>query len=142
MLPGGDKQTLPSGGLGNHITLTANEAATGENFGDQGAATQQFASISGTVFNDTNGNGTLDSGEVGIANVFVYVDTNDVGSFQAGDMEMETTSTGQYNFINLLPGTYIIRQIVPSGFTADSLADSVTVSAGEASTGNNIGDQA
>src|ERR1700691_6196457 len=68
------------------------------------------ANISGTVFNDANGNGVQDSGEAGIAGATVYIDSSNAGVFKVGDLETTTNSSGVYSFAGLAPGTYITRQ--------------------------------
>jgi len=146
ILPSGDKQTLPTLGYGNHVTLAANQAATGENFGDEATTvvTSPFlGTISGTVFDDANGNGKLDSGEVGIAGVTVYIDLTNAGSFKVGDIETTTDSSGDYSFSGLPAGTYVIRQILPSGDkqTAPSGANSIALTAGQIVTTANFGDE-
>ncbi|MEJ1959221.1 MAG: SdrD B-like domain-containing protein, partial [Nitrosomonadales bacterium] len=59
------------------------------------------ASLSGTVFNDVNFNGTLDSGEPGIAGVTLTLTGTDL----LGNTVNQTTttdSTGKYSFTGLL----------------------------------------
>jgi subtilase family serine protease len=51
------------------------------------------ASISGTVFEDANGNGTLDSGEIGQAGVTVFDDTNNNGVLDSGGGQSTISST-------------------------------------------------
>ena len=145
ILPGGDKQDYPTLGYGNHVTLAAGQAVTNANFGDQSSAVV-LASISGTVFDDANGNGIQDSGESGIAGVVMYIDLDNAGVFQSGDPETTTNSAGVYNFTGLAAGTYIVRQIVPSGDKQTSptkgYGQHVTVAAGQAASGANFGDGA
>ena len=74
-------------------------------------------SISGTVFNDSNGNQKLDNAETGIAGWEVYIDLNNNGKFISGDPETTTDAEGDFTFNGLLPGTYIVRVIAPSGWS-------------------------
>jgi SdrD B-like domain/PKD domain len=151
ILPTGDKQTSPASGLGNHVTITGNQGAANENFGDQGSAvvtpptTTSGGSISGTIFNDANGNGKQDSGELGIAGVTAYNDATNAGVFKAGDMEATTNSAGVYTFSGLSAGTYIIRQLLPSGdkqtLPSGGLGDHVTLASKQVVTNANFGDQ-
>jgi uncharacterized protein (DUF2141 family) len=147
ILPSGDKQTAPSNGFGNHVTLAANQAATGANFGDEGTTVvtspSLLGTISGTVFDDANGNGKLDSGEVGIAGVTVYIDLTNAGSFKVGDIETTTDSSGDYSFSGLPAGTYVVREILPSGDkqTAPASANTITLTAGQIVTAANFGDE-
>ncbi|HLO51892.1 MAG TPA: SdrD B-like domain-containing protein [Kamptonema sp.] len=73
-----------------------------------------------TVFkyNDQNVNGRFDQGEAGIAGVQVYIDANDNGVVDAGEQSVTTNSAGQAAFTNLPAGNYVVREVVPTGFTA------------------------
>jgi uncharacterized protein (DUF2141 family) len=110
-----DIAAYPLGGLGNHVSLTIDEAVTGVDFGDivgQGPT----GVIAGTVFNDLNGNGVQDTGELGLGGVTVYLDLNNAGVFQAGDPQTTTDATGVYAF-TVFYGSYIVRQMLPAGDT-------------------------
>ena len=147
ILPSGDTQTLPTRGYGNHVTLAANQSATNINFGDENSTvvTPPGGSISGTVFNDANGNGKQDSGELGIANVSVYIDTTSAAVFKTGDPETTTNASGVYTFTGLSAGAYVVRQILPSGDkqTLPTLGygNHVTLTTGQAVINANFGDQ-
>jgi hypothetical protein len=97
--------------------------------------THDTGMIFGQVFNDLNNNGVLDAGslESGIPNVTVYLDLNNSGSYVAGDPTAVTDSQGYYHFADVAPGTYTLRQVVPSGYTATPASIPVSVSAGLAS---------
>lgn len=97
--------------------------------------TQDTGMIFGQVFNDLNNNGVFDAGslESGIPNVTVYLDLNNSGSYVAGDPTAVTDSEGYYHFADVTPGSYTLRQIVPSGYTATPASLSVSVTAGLAS---------
>jgi uncharacterized delta-60 repeat protein len=116
ILPSGDKQTFPTLGYGNHVTVAAGQTATGVNFGDQKAAVA-LGSISGTVFNDANGDGKLDDGETGISGWEVYLDLDNNGKFVSGDPQTATDADGDFAFNDLLPGTYIVRVVAPAGWS-------------------------
>jgi Ca2+-binding RTX toxin-like protein len=68
------------------------------------------ASISGTVFNDTNGNGVLDAGEEGIQGRVVYIDSNKDGILDNGEPSTTTDAAGYWQFTGLSAGTYRIRE--------------------------------
>jgi uncharacterized protein (DUF2141 family) len=89
-------------------------------------------SIAGTVFEDVNGNGTQDSGELGLAGWTVYLDQNRNGRFDTGEPSTASTSAGSYAFNNLSPGTYTVAQILQSGWRQTSPAFSASYSANEA----------
>jgi len=81
------------------------------NFGDS-----QEGGISGVVFNDMNGNKVRDEGEDGIANVPLELLDAD------GDV-LETVNTdpqGSFNFSDIMPGTYQVRETDLEGYTSTS----------------------
>jgi hypothetical protein len=106
--------------------------------------TQDTGMIFGQVFNDLNNNGVFDAGslESGIPNVTLYLDLNNSGSYVAGDPTAVTDSQGYYHFSDVVPGSYTVRQIVPSGYTATPASFPVAVSAGLASETAAIADYA
>ncbi|MBE9078258.1 putative Ig domain-containing protein [Romeria aff. gracilis LEGE 07310] len=81
-------------------------------------------------------------------NVTVYLDLNENGVLDVDEPFQITKSTEetnfgdsryQFSFDDLLPGTYTIRQVIPSGYTQTSpssysFVDTVTVAGGEAFT--------
>ena len=90
------------------------------------------ASVSGTVYNDANGNGSFDVGEAGISGVTVSRDGT-------GTTSTTTNGAGLYTFSSLAGGTYSIDYTVPAGFANTGTKPlSVTVAAGATSTGNNF----
>jgi hypothetical protein len=123
--PTGYTQTSPTGA--NTVSLTTNQAATGENFVDSPVSTST-ASISGSVNKVVNGVTSVFSG------VEVYLDLTDSGTLASSDPTTTTGSSGTYSFSNLAAGTYHVREVVPSGYTqtSPSGAISTTVTSGQA----------
>jgi hypothetical protein len=78
-----------------------------------------YTSISGTVFNDANGDGAQDDGELGIAGVTVFVDSNNNGILDSGEISTTTDASGDYTLTGLTAGTYVIRQILTQRTRAD-----------------------
>ncbi|MEM9927933.1 MAG: SdrD B-like domain-containing protein, partial [Cyanobacteria bacterium P01_D01_bin.50] len=74
------------------------------------------AQIKGTVWNDLNDDGVLDSGEQGQAEVQIYLDTNNNGVLDADEPVTTTDESGKYEFTSLEPGTYIVREVIPQRF--------------------------
>ena len=74
------------------------------------------AQIKGTIWNDLNANGVLDSGEQGQAEVQIYLDTNNNGVLDTDEPVTTTDESGKYEFTSLEPGTYIVREVIPQGF--------------------------
>jgi hypothetical protein len=74
--------------------------------------------ISGTIYNDLNGNGSRQSGENGLPNVTVFLDKNGNGLLDTGEPKTLTSAAGLYTFSNLPVGAYKVREIVPATFRA------------------------
>ena len=82
----------------------------------------QAADISGKVVNDANANGALDSGEVGLTSVTVslYTDPNGDGNPADGTLVAVTStdSNGNYDFLGLNTGHYVVVETDPTGYTS------------------------
>ncbi|MBU2447491.1 MAG: CIA30 family protein [Bacteroidetes bacterium] len=70
------------------------------------------AKVCGIVFNDINGNGVKDAGEVGIANVVMKL----WGTSANLIATTLTDAQGKYNFLNVSNGQYHVQEIDPSGY--------------------------
>ena len=75
------------------------------------------------VWIDTNNNGRWDTGELPYENatVRIYADFNNDGV--ADGAVISTTSTdsaGHYSFTRLIPGTYLIEMVLPSGYSSST----------------------
>ncbi len=66
-------------------------------------------SLSGTIFNDTDGDAVRDSSEMGIGGFRVYLDKNNNKKFDKGEIGTRSTSTGRYLFYDLLAASYMVR---------------------------------
>jgi len=100
----------------------------------------QTALISGNVFNDANGDKIKNSGEAGQASVTVYLDLDNNGEFDFFDVKTTTDAKGNYQFAAPF-GTFVIRETAPNGFTQTTPVLTLTVTKGQTSTGNNIGNK-
>lgn len=139
-MPAGMMQTFdPDGTKDNTYTrgLSTGESYLGADFGyDDGGK------IGDLVWNDANGNGMQDVGEMGIANITVslYKDANANGIIDTGDTLLTTTSTdasGAYSFIGLPAGSYLVAadgtdpQMPMDYEPTTSAAVAVTLTAGQ-----------
>jgi len=125
-----------------NMNLSAARTFGGIEFGSQAIP----ASLSGTVFNDADGDGVRDAIEAGRAGVNVYLDTNGNRVREANERFVTTDSLGNYALDNL-PAltTYNLAIEVPPGLlqsfpTAGSLGRyQVTLGAGEMRAALNFG---
>ncbi len=135
-----DAALTPSGGI-----IAVGDAAESEGSSGIGLVRYNITftdTVSGTVFNDLNGDGTQESGETGLAGRTVYADLNNNGQLDAGEPFTLTNSSGNYMLSDLPSGAEIIRQVLPSGWQESYPAlgggNHVTVGA-TAVTGANFG---
>lgn len=78
---------------------------------------RQRGSISGTKWNDMDGDGVKDAGEPGLPNWTINLDANADGIV---DSTAVTDGSGQYKFENLRIGTYRLREVAQPGWTQTS----------------------
>ncbi len=86
---------------------------SGDNNPDIDAGYFQFATIGNFVWEDINGNGIQDGGEPGIDGVTVTLTGND-GFGNPVNLNVVTAGGGMYQFINIVPGTYMLKFALPS----------------------------
>lgn len=113
-------ETAPTFG-DNYTALVYSGTATSvHDFANFNLTVMIPAELSGTVFNDVNGNGLRDTGETGLADRTVFIDQNGNGTLDTGEPNVITLADGGYNFSNVLPGTVSIVEQATLGwqFTA------------------------
>ncbi len=96
----------------------------------------QAVTLSGEVFDDTNDDGSLTSGESGLSGWTVDL-------FQGSSLVASTTtdSGGNYSFPNVGPGSFTIKDELQAGYVAtNSNALAVTTSSGHDVSGLDLGD--
>ncbi|MDP7348482.1 MAG: SdrD B-like domain-containing protein, partial [Phycisphaeraceae bacterium] len=108
VVPAGFTQTTPE----THSVTVADQQITPDinfgNFGNSGLVT-----ISGMKYEDQDGDGVKDAGEPGLQGWTIYIDANDSGTLDAGETSAVTNVSGEYEFTGLLPGTYIVAEVLP-----------------------------
>ena len=85
-----------------------------------GTVVTSGATLTGTVFNDANGNRLRDAGENGVAGQQVYLDLQGLDALVAGDPVATTDANGIYTFTNLSAGNYLVRPVPQSGHVITS----------------------
>jgi protocatechuate 3,4-dioxygenase beta subunit len=99
-------QTAPQGG--SQLVTVQDKDITGIDFGNKVSATY---SISGTKFNDQNGNGAKDANEPGLEGWNIQL--------SQGGSVINSTSTaadGSYKFTGLAPGSYAVGEVLQTGW--------------------------
>ena len=84
-------------------------------------------SISGTKFNDLNRNGILDVGEPGLPGFTIYIDINRNNILDSSEPSTLTDVRGSYQFNDLQPNTYILREVPQPGLVATQVPNPVTI---------------
>jgi subtilisin family serine protease len=107
--------------------LTAAELAGGPSNLDAGAVQRFQAEIKGRVYIDANANHAFDIGEHGLAGWTVYLDDNNNGVLDAGELSTTTSAdepitpgtdeTGAWSFAQAPPGVHKIRLVPQPGYT-------------------------
>ena len=101
------------------VVVSAGQNVTGPNF-----AELQNGGLSGFVWNDTNNDGKIDFDEVGIVNVTVKLTGTDIFGHSVSLSDV-TDIDGEYSFTNLVPGSYALTEVSPSGQDFSNAPDSV-----------------
>ncbi|HOX39641.1 MAG TPA: SdrD B-like domain-containing protein [Candidatus Brocadiia bacterium] len=123
----------------HHVVIAEGEDITGLDFGNQ--LTGATGSASGFKFLDLNSNSGPDEGEPGMAGIRIYNDANDNGVFDDGELSVLTAEddpltdvdeTGTWSLSDLLPGHYILREVLPAGYFTPNSSQGFTITeAGE-----------
>ena len=134
VVPRGYEQTLPEIflckahfciGRGHMVNITPGQTVKNIDFGNQ-PVSAQLGSIHGQKWLDRNGNGQLEAGEPRLPGVRIYIDLNNNGRPDRNEPRTVTrrdnprtdfNEGGRYRFDNLVAGEYVVREIVPNGFT-------------------------
>ena len=126
-------------------TSAVSESNEGNNYYERTitvGASNPTGEIHGAKWSDLDGDGAWDSGEPGLANWKIYIDSNGNGQWDTGEPSQLTDSTGNYAFTALAAGTYAVGEVQQSGWTqtcpggpsGTSGASSASATAGPATT--------
>ncbi len=68
--------------------------------------------ISGFKWNDLNGDGVWDANEPGLPDWTIYIDENNNGQLDSGELSTTTSGDGSYQFVGLPPGVYTVAEVM------------------------------
>jgi hypothetical protein len=97
-----------------------------------------LATASGTIYDDVNHNGILDSPDLGIAGRTAYLDLNSNNSFDVGEPSATSGTGGRFYVTTDGAPDSALRQVLPSGWTASG-PTSYSVLGGQFSSNKNFG---
>jgi glucose/arabinose dehydrogenase len=148
VLPSGWRQTRPAPGNAFTINLGPGQVAGGYDFaatndGSTPPPTGGTISFSGYVIKDSNADGAWSRGEFGIAGRTVWLDADNDNILDATERRLTTASNGKYVFSDVAAGTYVVRQVLATGWRQTRPAPGngfvVTLSAGQSRGGLDFG---
>ena len=93
------------------MLVDSGQLVTGNDFADSGTA-----QVSGTVYQDRNVNLRIDGADARRGGAIVYVDLDQNGQLDPGDLRTVTDMYGTYGFEGLANGTYQVRLNPVPGF--------------------------
>jgi protocatechuate 3,4-dioxygenase beta subunit len=103
----------------NNIPLLVGERGVNYDFGEQPPVVNPGKTwLSGHVYVDANNSNDLENGEGGLGGIRIEL-------WKGGIKIAETTTdaTGSYQFLNIDPGTYTVKETQPAGYTSTEEAD-------------------
>jgi subtilisin family serine protease len=100
----------------------AGRVATGGRLNALGTLRALTNSVSGVVYEDSDGNGSRGAAEAPLAGRTVWLDLDGDQTPDAGEPTRTTDAAGGYRFAGLRAGTYAVRQVVPSGWVGTAPA--------------------
>ncbi len=138
-------ETAPTFGDNYTATVFSGAETVAHDFANFNLSTLVSGSVSGTVWNDLNANGLLDTTpttEPGLGGRVVFADANANGILDATDPQATTKTDGTYTISGIAPGTINIYDVIPTGWHATSPVTgirSLVLKNGENVTGVNYG---
>ncbi len=134
-----DGEECPNGTMGYGLEIAdIPNAGAGETYDGLRFGNWQYGSISGYKWEDTNADGVFGDDESGIEEWTMQLYNSD------GDMIDETTTDedGWYSFKDLIPASYVVREVQEDGWTPITPSSGeyqITLTSGEESEDNNFG---
>jgi hypothetical protein len=99
------------------------------------AKSEDGGGIMGRKWHDMNRDGNSGPGEPGLPEWTIWLDVNQNGVYDASDLQTQTNPIGVYSFSGVNPGSYIVGEMLQSGwnqtFPAGNGMHTVTVSASQ-----------
>jgi outer membrane protein OmpA-like peptidoglycan-associated protein len=92
----------------------------------------------GTVYNNTAGDGTHHAGESGLAGVTVYADMTNAGHYVAGDPTTTTDASGYYLLPGVAAGSHPLSVVLPAGYECTSPASPCSYTVNFSTTANAV----
>jgi hypothetical protein len=117
LVPAGTRASLPDT-ASRDVTVRPGKRAKAKAFG----LTHKVL-IKGLVFDDANGNGVQDPGELGLGNCRAFIDANGDGAWQQTERSVRTGKLGAFSFRDQAPGSYALRVIPRRAFAVTAPAD-------------------
>lgn len=110
MQPGWE-QKFPDTGT-HTVNLDLGEIVENIDFGNQALPGE----IQGKKWHDLNGNGIQEEGEEGLEGWTIYLDENENGQLDDGELATETDDDGDYSFTGLKRGIYTVGEVMQEGW--------------------------
>ena len=106
-------ERIPKALYGQRVYVGPLQTVTAGEFGNRSI----LGDIEGVVFVDTDGDGLHDMGEPGHAGVTVYLDQDNNGQFNVGELTAVTDQNGVYQFADLRPARYVVVKSSQTAFS-------------------------
>ena len=98
--------------------------------------------ISGSLFDDKNGDGIKEAGEGALSGWTVFIDGDGDGIFDPGEVNVLTGPTGKYRFTSVGAGNWRVAVFVKAGWTPTipgSAARKIKLASGGTTSNKNFG---
>jgi hypothetical protein len=110
-------QTTPAGAGIYSVTVQPGLGTFPMMFGNRQSGGPTYdGKICGSKWNDLNGNGILDAAEPMLAGWTIYLDINNNGRWDPGELSQVTDSTGNFEFSCLAIGSYTLAEQMQPGW--------------------------